>query len=76
MKCSCSYLGFRQCKGQEKDGFKNVGCLLMFNEIDVRKVYFDILNKNFNSSKIHLQVVNVVFKSEVKLKLFIHNESM
>lgn len=48
----------------------------MFNEIDVRKVYFDILNKNFNSSKIHLQVVNVVFKSEVKLKLFIHNESM
>lgn len=34
------------------------------------------MNKNFNSSKICFQTVNVVVKSELKLKLFIHNETI
>lgn len=39
-------------------------------------MYFDILNKNFNLSKICFQPVTVIVKSEGKFKLFIHNETM
>lgn len=75
LKCSHSYLGFRQCQGQAKNQFKNVGCLLS-TKIDVRNVHFDILNKKYNSSKIRFQDANMVVKSEAKLKLFIYNESI
>lgn len=62
-------------KAKQKKQFKNLGCLLS-TKIDVRNVYFDILNKKYNSSKIRFQDVNMVVKSEGKLKLFIYNESI